>query len=283
MTEISAPKDILAFEASIVTQYVERWINEGLEKMTDSEAEKHYPSHDDRGNLSLTTKVTDTTLTPRLSSCSQPASSNIPIKHMEKKFKDLPKGPETNDFNIFWKEHLIMKAFLDQQPTNSPIKRLPEMLLSHNSIQGKANYPQRRWEWDQSPQMIPFEDPGHYQISFEDPILKHHFAMNRRLLTYGRAKSMAGAIIKKQIQSISRYINRQTNMPGGEVLESILRDMANKHPKYSQIIRALPVLLNYIPEKVKKDLMRKEHLEIMKIGVIIVKHWGLSKHAIDQK
>lgn len=102
ITEVSSPKDILAFEAYKVTQYVERWINEGLEiEMTDSEAEEHHPSQEDCGNLSLTTKVKDTTLTPWLSCCSQPATSNIPINYKEKKLS-LPKWPETKDIDIFW-------------------------------------------------------------------------------------------------------------------------------------------------------------------------------------
>ena len=37
----------------------------------------------------------------------------------------------------------------------------------------------------------------------------------------------------------------------------------------------LPVLLRYVPEKVKKDLMTKEHAEIVKIEIMIMKQWSL--------
>ena len=60
-------------------------------------------------------------------------------------------------------------------------------------------------------------------------------------------------------------------MSVGEIHESILQELANKHPKYNQVIYMVLLLLKYIPEKVKKDLMRKEHTEIVKIRIMIMK------------
>ena len=96
-----------------------------------------------------------------------------------------------------------------------------------------------------------------------------------RTLAFQSTKRIAREIIQNHIQSIKHYVKEQANLLVSEIHESILQELANKHPKYNQVIYMLLLLLKYILEKVKKDLVMKEYIEIVKIRIMIIKQWSL--------
>lgn len=105
-------------------------------------------------------------------------------------------------------------------------------------------------------------------------IKKNEFA-SRKIALLGslasrRTRNKAKEIIQKQLQTLHCFLKEHEVSSGCNISESLLSELAKRHPQYGQIIRALPFLMKFIPEG-WKELMQGEKGELLKTGMIIVK------------
>lgn len=108
-------------------------------------------------------------------------------------------------------------------------------------------------------------------------IKKNEFA-SRKIALLGslasrRTRNKAKEIIQKQLQTLHCFLKEQEVSSGCNISESLLSELAKRHPQYGQIIRALPLLMKIVPEGLK-ELMQGETGELLKTGMMIVKQWS---------
>jgi hypothetical protein len=88
---------------------------------------------------------------------------------------------------------------------------------------------------------------------------------------YRGARKFTGEICKAQLQFLENHVKDHNDLfIDGEAL---LHSVAAAYPKYNQVIRALPMLVNLVPEELKERLMAKENVQFLKIGALLLKRW----------
>jgi hypothetical protein len=87
----------------------------------------------------------------------------------------------------------------------------------------------------------------------------------------GSAKSR----IKRQLQLLQHHLKEQMDLPNYGNQEAILQGLSEKHPRYTGIIRALPLVAKCIPDNLKKELMAKTNSDTMKLGIMLIKRWSI--------
>lgn len=108
-------------------------------------------------------------------------------------------------------------------------------------------------------------------------IRKNGFACRKiaklRSLASRGAQKNAKKIIKKQLQSLHCFLKEQEASSGCHISESLLSELAKRHPDYEQVVRALPLLMKMVPEGFK-ELMTGETRKLFKTCMVIVKQWS---------
>lgn len=81
--------------------------------------------------------------------------------------------------------------------------------------------------------------------------------------------------IKRQLQLLQHHLKEQMDLPNYGSQEAILQGLSEKHPKYTGIVRALPLVAKCIPDNLKKEIMAKTNSDTMKLGILLIKKWGI--------
>lgn len=81
--------------------------------------------------------------------------------------------------------------------------------------------------------------------------------------------------IKRQLQLLQHHLKEQMDLPNYGTQEAILQGLSEKHPRYTGIIRALPLVAKCIPDNLKKELMAKTNSDTMKLGILLIKRWSI--------
>ena len=245
---------------------------------SSSEVREHPISQKNRGNdVYPAIKTPITAITPQLPSFVGLNSSIVISGQMDERIKEFPTGFGPN----LSRRHPMESTFLNQQDYISPLNFSTEIIRFLQISQGNYMHPHEKYKRVQPPvdgEKIVATEPTLWPVRSKHKALARPNVMNvssMRTLAFRSTKRIAREIIKNHVRSIKHYVKERANLSVGEIHESILQELAHKHPKYSQVIRMLPLLLKYVPEKVKKDLMTKEHAEIVKIGIMIMKKWSL--------
>lgn len=107
--------------------------------------------------------------------------------------------------------------------------------------------------------------------SFKHRALACQKAMKLGPRTYRGARKITEKLCKAHLQFLKNHVKEQSDLLGGG--ETFLHEIATAHPKYNQMIRALPMLINFVPEELKEKLLIKENMELLKIGAFLVNKW----------
>lgn len=246
---------------------------------SSSEVREHSISQKNRGNgVYPGIKTPITAITPQLPSFVGSNSSIVISGQMDGRTKEFPTGFGPNNPS---RGHPMESTFLNQQDYISPLNFSTEIIRFLQISQGTSMHPRKTYKRVQPPvdgEKIVATEPTLWPVRSKHKALARPNVMNVssiRTLAFRSTKRIAREIIKNHVRSIKHYVKERANLSVGEIHESILQELANKHPKYNQVIRMLPLLLKYVPEKVKKDLVTKEHAEIVKFGIMIMKQWSL--------
>ncbi|KAJ5593565.1 hypothetical protein N7537_010469 [Penicillium hordei] len=89
--------------------------------------------------------------------------------------------------------------------------------------------------------------------------------------SHGNAKNR----MKRQLQVLQQHLREQMDLPNYGTQDSLLEGLSEKHPRYSGIIRALPLVAKCIPDSLKKDLVEKTNSETIKLGIMLMKRWSI--------
>jgi hypothetical protein len=81
--------------------------------------------------------------------------------------------------------------------------------------------------------------------------------------------------IKRQLQLLQHHLKEQMDLPNYGTQEAILQGLSEKHPRYTGIIRALPLVAKCFPDNLKKGLMAKTSSDTMKLGILLIKRWSI--------
>lgn len=81
--------------------------------------------------------------------------------------------------------------------------------------------------------------------------------------------------IKRQFQLLQHHLKEQMDLPNYGTQEAILQGLSEKHPRYTGIISALPLVAKCIPDNLKKELMAKTNSDTMKLGILLIKRWSI--------
>lgn len=96
-------------------------------------------------------------------------------------------------------------------------------------------------------------------------------AMKLGPITYRGALKMTGKLCKAQLPLLKNHLRARSDIFSDG--EALLHEIATAHPKYNQIIRTLPILLNFIPGELKEKLMTEGNAELLKMGAYLVNKW----------
>lgn len=96
-------------------------------------------------------------------------------------------------------------------------------------------------------------------------------AMKLGPITYRDALKVTGKLCKAQLPLLKNHLGDGSDLFNDG--EALLHEIATAHPKYNQIIRTLPILLNFIPGELKEKLMIEENAEWLKMGAYLVNKW----------
>ncbi|CAG8302901.1 unnamed protein product [Penicillium salamii] len=86
-----------------------------------------------------------------------------------------------------------------------------------------------------------------------------------------RRPTMTEQLCKTQFNLLKHHLKDRSDVTDDG--ETLLRKIATAYPKYSQMIRTLPVLLNMIPGELKEKLMIKENVKLLNMGAHLVNNW----------
>lgn len=92
-------------------------------------------------------------------------------------------------------------------------------------------------------------------------------------LAYHGAWKIAKISLKSHKKALEVFLDNQEDSSSPMSGEQIFRDLAKRHPKYSQIIHTLPLLFQLLPSNLKKSWPGTQNDEMFKIGVQLMRHW----------
>ncbi|CAG8361387.1 unnamed protein product, partial [Penicillium salamii] len=105
--------------------------------------------------------------------------------------------------------------------------------------------------------------------SFKNKVL----AKARKLgpITYRGARTMTEQLCKTQFNLLKHHLKDRSDVTDDG--ETLLCEIATAYPKYSQVIRTLPVLLNMLPGELKEKFMIKENVKLLNMGAHLLNNW----------
>ncbi|CAG7966714.1 unnamed protein product [Penicillium salamii] len=106
--------------------------------------------------------------------------------------------------------------------------------------------------------------------------LKHralacHKVMKLWPRTYRGARKLTAELCKAKLRFLRNHVKDQSDLFSDG--EALLHEIASAYPKYNQIIRALPMLVDLVPGELKEKMMATGNMEMLKIGALLVKEW----------
>lgn len=92
-------------------------------------------------------------------------------------------------------------------------------------------------------------------------------------LAYHGAWKIAKLSFKNHKKALDVFLDKQEDSSLSMSGEQIFRDLAKRHPKYSQIIDTFPLLFQLLPSNLKESWPGAQNEEMFKIGVQLIRYW----------